>query len=289
GAEVAVLLRPATTNLWRIEDVLHHLYIIEGDLSDIERSRLAIQEFAPEVVFHLAWFGVANRHRNDIKQISCNLYGSINLLRLSCDSGCKRWVGLGSQAEYGIPEGILREDLPTRPVTLYGAVKLCVCILSQRLCEICNTDFAWLRLLASYGPMDDSEHLIPWVILKLLRGENPNLTLGEQRWDYLYVEDVVEALWQVAITPEAYGIFNLGSGKPHTIRSIVESIRDLINPNLPLGFGKVPYHHDQVMHLQADISRLQQTIAWSPQVSLDEGLRRTVEWFTRHQGRYAYA
>ena len=121
--------------------------------------------------------------------------------------------------------------------------------------------------------------MLPSVILALLRGEKPALTLGEQRWDYLYVEDAVDAIWRAATTSSAQGVFNLGSGEAHTIKSIVERVRDLIDHNLPLGFGEVPYRPDQIMHLQADISRLKQVAGWSPQVSLDEGLRRTVDWF----------
>ena len=62
-------------------------------------------------------------------------------------------------------------------------------------------------------------------------------------------------------------------------QELATRIRDLIDPNLPLGFGEMPYRPDQIMHLQADISRLQQATGWAPQVSLHEGLRRTVEWF----------
>ena len=97
------------------------------------------------------------------------------------------------------------------------------------------------------------------------------------------MEDAVEAIWQVAASPKATGIFNLGSGEAYAIRSIVERIRDLIDPDLLLGFGEVPYRPDQIMHLQADISRLREVSGWSPQVSLDEGLRRTVKWYRENR------
>lgn len=283
--EIAALVRPMTSNLWRIENILHRLYIIEGDLSDMDRSSAAIREFAPEVVFHLGWHGVSSRYRNDSAQITQNLYGSLKLLELAHENGCQKWIGLGSQAEYGPSNRVLTEDLPTHPVTIYGVAKLCIGLLSQKLCEAYRAGFAWLRFTAAYGPMDDPSHMIPELILKLLRSEKPCLTPGEQRWDYLYVEDAVEAIWRVAITPEAQGIFNLGSGEAHSIRSIAERIRDLIDPSLPLGFGEVPYRPDQVMHLQADISRLKDVTGWSPRISLDEGLRRTVAWFGENMER----
>ena len=286
GLEVAALVRPTTGNIWRIEDIFHRLHIIKGNLSDIDHPSAAIQKFAPEIVIHLGWHGVSSGYRNDPAQITQNLYGSLKLLELAHECGCQRWIGLGSQAEYGPYGRVLTEDLPARPLTTYGVVKLCLGLLSQKLCEAYGVGFTWLRLTASYGPMDDDHHMIPELILKLLRGEKPALTLGEQRWDYLYVGDAVEAIWRAAITPEAQGIFNLGSGEAYTIRSIAERIRDLIDPNLAIGFGEVPYRPDQVMHLQADISRLKQATGWAPQVRLDEGLRRTVEWFKENRRRY---
>ncbi len=70
------------------------------------------------------------------------------------------------------------------------------------------------------------------------------------------------------------------------MKSIVELIRDMIDPGLPIGFGEVPYQSDQIMHLQADISRLQRATGWVPQVNLDEGLKRTVSWYKEKGGRY---
>ena len=283
--QVGVLVR-ATSDLWRIQDVLHRLHVITGDLAVIGQAGPAIQKFAPDVVFHLGWYGVGSRYRNDPAQVSQNLYGSLKLLQVAREAGCQCWVGLGSQAEYGRYDGILVEDLPTRPETMYGVVKLCVGLLSQKLCETYGIRFAWLRLLAAYGPMDDPQHMIPYVILSLLRGQETALTSGEQHWDYLYVEDAVRATWQVSAHPTAQGIFNLGSGEAYTVRSIVEHIRDLIDPGLPLGLGEVPYRPDQIMHLQADVARLRKATGWTPRVGMDKGLERTVAWFRDNRRRY---
>lgn len=283
--QVGVLVRP-TSDLWRIQDVLHRLHVITGELALIEQSCSAIQWFAPDVVFHLGWYGVSNRHRNDPAQVTHNLCGSLKLLQSAHEGGCQRWVGLGSQAEYGPYDGALKEDLPTRPVTIYGLVKLCVGLLSQKLCETYGIGFTWLRLLAAYGPMDDPQHMIPYVILTLLRGQRPTLTQGEQRWDYLYAKDGARAIWQAATHSAAQGTFNLGAGEAHAVSSIVQRIRDLIDPDLPLGLGEIPYPPDQIMHLQADITRFREATDWTPQVELDEGLQRTVEWFRANRWRY---
>ena len=281
GHEVIVFVRPQS-DLWRISDVLSQTKLIRGDLSDIDRVTPQIMSVAPEVIFHLAWYGVTNEYRNDPNQINHNLIGSLRLLQAAQKSGCNCWIGMGSQAEYGPYNGTLREDLPTWPMTTYGVTKLCVGLLSRQLCEMADTRYIWLRLLATYGPKDDVHHLIPQVILKLLAREKPSLTPGEQRWDYLYVADAAEAIYQVAQNPQAQGVFNLGSGQTYTVRSIAELIRDMIDTSLPLDFGETPYRYDQVMRLQADISKLKNATGWEPKTSLDRGLDQAIEWYRHH-------
>ena len=281
GHEVIVFVRPQS-DLWRISDVLSQTKLIRGDLSDIDRVTPQIMSVAPEVIFHLAWYGVTNEYRNDPNQINHNLIGSLRLLQAAQKSGCNCWIGMGSQAEYGPYNGTLREDLPTWPMTTYGVTKLCVGLLSRQLCEMAGIRYVWLRLLATYGPKDDIRHLIPQVILKLLAREKPSLTPGEQRWDYLYVADAAEAIYQVAQNPQAQGVFNLGSGETYTVRSIAELIRDMIDTSLPLDFGETPYRYDQVMRLQADISKLKNATGWEPKTSLDRGLEQAIEWYRHH-------
>lgn len=282
---VAIVVR-AQSDRWRIQHLRTKVVEIVGDVRYPDQMADAIMAFAPDTAIHLAWSGVGNRYRNDFSQIDDNLYGSLALLRLVHAAGCRTWIALGSQAEYGPLNARIDELAPTQPTTLYGTAKLCASMLSERLCEQFAMRFAWLRLFSSYGPMDDPNWMIPYLTLRLLRGERPDLTEGIQRWDYMYVTDVAEAIFRVAITSQASGVFNLGSGEAYTIRSIAERIRDLIDPSLSMAFGAIPYRPDQVMHLQADIGRLRQVAGWSPNVALADGLARTVEWYREHREQF---
>jgi UDP-glucose 4-epimerase len=284
GHEVAIMVRPGS-DLWRIADVVGETRVIHGDLSVMERVEAEIVAAAPEIVFHMAWYGVGSAHRDDVEQIRHNLKGSLRLLEYARRGGCRCWIGVGSQAEHGRFEGILHEDQPTRPVTTYGVTKLCTGILTGHLCSMTGIRYAWCRLLATYGPKDDVNHFIPMVARTLLAGEKPALTPGNQYWDYLYVGDAADALYHLALHSRAAGVFILGSGEAHSVRSVAERIRDLIDPRLPLGFGEVPYRADQVMRLQGDITRLRSVTDWQPRTSLDAGLRRTVEWYRAAAGQ----
>ncbi len=284
GDEVAMLARQ-DSDTWRVHDVIGQVRTLTGQLEHPASYRDALRDFHAETVIHLAWSGVLGKHRNDCEQAYINIPGTLALLSEAHDAGVTTFVGLGSQAEYGAVQHVIREDRMADPTTLYGASKFAAYTLCKTYSAIHNVRFAWLRLFSSYGPADNPEWMIPYLILELLQGKRPSLTAGEQRWDYLFQSDAANAVATVAHNESASGLFNLGAGEARPLRSTVEFIRDLIDPSLPLGWGEVPYRDDQVMHLQADISRLA-AVGWQPTTSLEQGLTKTVEWFRDNQQRY---
>ena len=220
-------------------------------------------------------------------QVTANLSAHLDLVAAAGRAGCRRFVALGSQAEYGPHPARIDERAATQPVTLYGAVKLAVGLIGRQLAARTHMEFVWLRLFSTYGPMDDPGWLIPSVTLQLLRGRRPDLTAGTQKWDYLFVGDAARAVAEAATAAALDGTFNLGSGRAVAVRDIVGIVRDLVDPRLPLGLGALPFGPNQVMHLEADISKLSAAIPWRPTTSLEDGLARTVEWYRDNQGRYA--
>lgn len=280
GAEVAILLRPRA-DLARIGRRIEDVTTIVGDLADLATAAGPIRDFAPETVFHLAWGGVDRARHGDRAQSGANIDGSLALLRLAASAGCRTWVGLGSQAEYAPEDRVLDECAPLAPITAYGRAKVEAYRATGLAADRLGVRFAWVRLFSAYGPADRPGALIPQLIETLLRGERPALTGGKQLWDYLYVADAVAAIAAVSGRTSASGAFNLGSGRVATIRGVVERVRDLIDPALPLGFGERPDDPDGPRRLQADIRRITAETGWSPRVDLDEGLARTVAWYRR--------
>lgn len=273
----AILCRP-NSNLWRLGPLAKQVETIEGDLDDIASIETALMRFQPDTCFHLAWHGVGNKHRNDFNQPTRNLQATLRLIELAAKVGCQKWVGAGSQAEYGPQEGALSENAPTHPTTLYGAAKLSAFHLGSRIANHLGLPFAWVRIFSTYGPQDNPDWMIPTLIRTLLARQRPDLTAGEQRWDYLYIQDAADAFYGVGSSPEAIGVFNLGSGEAHPLREIITLIRDRIDPALPLGFGAVPYRPDQVMWLQADCGNLSRATGWKPKWALLDGINETIDW-----------
>jgi UDP-glucose 4-epimerase len=280
GHSVGVVLR-ATSNTRRLDALLDRLTVIRGDLAGLAAIEAPIRAFAPQAVLHLAWEGVKGADRNALLQ-GDNIATSIALYRLAARTKCQVFVGLGSQAEYGPAAGKLDESAPTRPTTVYGAAKLATYLVLERMAAADGQAFAWLRLFSSYGCDDDPSWLIPYMVNALLRGERPSVTAAEQLWDYIHVEDAARAVVAV-MNSRATGVFNLGSGRAVPLRKIMETVRDLVDLSLSIGFGEQPYRPDQVMHLEADIGELRARTGWQPRVSLEEGLKQVVGWYRERQ------
>jgi nucleoside-diphosphate-sugar epimerase len=278
---VVILLRPGSRTE-RLQDCLSRVSIVHGSLQDTTELSRTLQHEPVDATFHLAWSGVTAERRNGTEQVTDNVIHSLKLWEILQNTGCKVFIGVGSQAEYGPHPGLLREDMPTVPVTAYGSAKLALGILLKQLCAVTEMRFVWLRLFSAYGPEDDECHMVPSLILALMRREKPALTAGDQVWDYLYVTDAACALC-ASLESKAVGVFNLGSGTPCVLREFISKVRDYIDPALPLGFGEVPYRCDQVMNLSADVTRLKAATGWNPEISLPEGIRKTVEWY-KNQG-----
>jgi nucleoside-diphosphate-sugar epimerase len=265
------------TDPWRLARVRSALTMVAGDLKNRQLLHSVIVETRPEAIIHAAWEGVANSERNNPGQTE-NITAAARLAEAAAKIGMTVFIGLGSQAEYGPLNHAARELDQLRPTTLYGMAKAAAADFSQQICAAAGIRFAWLRVFSTYGPRDNECWLIPSLAATLLRGESPALTAGEQMWDFLHARDLARAVSRVLESPESAGCFNVGAGQAVSLRHTIEMLRDMIDPNLTLRFGAIPYRSDQVMHLEADISRIRTMTGWAPRVGLEHGLRETVDW-----------
>lgn len=277
GHEVAAPVRPGSSapRLIPFAGQYQHLDL---DLHDTPKVVAAIALFRPDAVLHLAWWGVANTARFERLQITDNIEMACVLVEAAASAGASAFIGMGSQGEYGAASSMQENALPA-PTSLYGAAKIAALHLTHQLAAQAGLRHVWLRLFSTYGPEDNDGWLIPMLIVKMLAGRRPRTTLGTQCWDWLHVDDVARAVLSVATTPTVKGVFNLGSGQAIAVREVIERIRDLAAPGMELVFGEIPFRPDQVMHMEADITRLKAATGWAPLIPIDKGLAQTVAWY----------
>ncbi|PWM57087.1 MAG: NAD(P)-dependent oxidoreductase [Subdoligranulum variabile] len=252
------------------------LHKVECDLQNYNLLPQKIRK--ADVFFHFAWAHTIGPGRNDMPAQIRNVEYTIDAVRAAKALGCKVFLGAGSQAEYGRVTGVLRPETPAFPENGYGMAKLCAGQMSRVECHTLELEHVWARILSVYGPYDGPATMISTTVRTLLEGGVPKLTAGEQKWDYLFSEDAAEAFLCMAYNGKDGAVYPLGSGKACPLREYVSILRDAINPNLELGLGQISYISQQVMHLQADISTLQQDTGFAPVTDFAQGIRKTIEW-----------
>jgi nucleoside-diphosphate-sugar epimerase len=222
-----------------------------------------------DAVIHLAWYAVPGKYLTAPENRDC-LEASRRLL--SKVKG--RAVFIGTCFEFELTEKPLREDSPTKPMTLYAECKDAL----RREVEV-RPNSAWVRFFYQYGPWEDPKRLVPAVITQQLRGEPSKVTPGEQRADYLHVEDVASAVASVAES-RLQGCVNVGSGEAPSVREIVMAITALGGRPELIQWGAYPQKPTDPMLIRADNTKLRST-GWSPKYTLATGLRQTFEWWRR--------
>ena len=282
--EVLALIRPST-DLRRLNSVAgtaDKVTFLRADLTSPAGYEKALADFAPDTALHCAWDGIAAEQREQPARQGASFAATLAFLEACLNARVGAFIGLGSQAEYGIWDRPLGEDTPERPISLYGVTKLAACHASRLACDRARTRFAWARLFAVYGPDDTPTFLVPSLIMKLLRHEKPALTAGAQVCDLLHVDDTALALARLATDGALHGVFNVGSGVPISVLRIATDIRDAIDPALPLGLGELPTSEKSARRFEADIRRLS-GVGWRKTIEWKQGIAATVDWYRERQ------
>jgi nucleoside-diphosphate-sugar epimerase len=272
GADVTVLTRPGSST-WRLGPILDRVTRVTADPGEWTD---ALAEIAPTTVLSLDWFGVAGADKDDPRQWS-NLDRQAATLAAASRAGVRRFVGVGSQAEYGPHQGVISEQTDTTPVTEYGKAKLAA---SRALLEngpALGMESAWVRVFSTFGPLDHPYWVLPQLAEKVLRGERAALTDGRQRWSYLAGSDAGRAFATLALTEEVSGVYNLGHPDAPPLRETIETFAGALDALDLLDFGAVEHTPTSVMWLQPDMTRLS-TLGWHPELAMEGALAMTARW-----------
>ncbi len=280
GIETSAIIRPGSPRAAELP-CSPLLRVVECDVSQLSTLPARLTSGA-DAFFHFAWAHTIGPGRNNMPAQISNIQYTIDACRAAAELGCQVFVGAGSQAEYGRSHSALTPDTPCFPENGYGIAKLCAGQMSRLECAHLGVDHIWPRILSIYGPHDGESTLISSVIDRLLAGQCPALTAGTQMWDYLYAEDAAKALLLMAQRGQNGAVYPLGSGTARPLREYVCLLRDAINPELPVGFGEIPYGPLQVMHLQADLTALSRDTGFCPETDFKTGISRTISWMRSH-------
>ncbi len=282
NVEVVALIRKETSRIKYLpkDDRLH---IIFSNMDEYVFLHKELQDFFPiDVFFHLAWDGstIVDKigSRDNMPLQAMNIVYAVNAVELCNAIKCPRFVMTGSQAEFGKIDTILNEDIISVPNNGYGSAKLCAETMTRIMCKNYGIKHVFARLFSVYGPYDGTNSLIYTSVLKLLSGERPKYTKGEQQWDFLYSYDAAKALTLLAEKGRDGHMYCVASGKSHKLQEYIKIIHNVCNSSIEPVFGEIPYGKNQVMYLSADISKLKNDTGFETEYSFEQGIENIKKW-----------
>ena len=253
---------PRSKNISIIYKKLEDFYSI----SDINIS------YKPDVFYHFAWStGKKNRNLSEI-QIK-NIEYTVYAVRLAKMLGCKKFVGIGSQAEFGIANRPLSPSDSTNPVNAYGIAKYAAGKLAGLECKIQQLEFNWVRVFSVYGKYDKDESLIKTLIYNVYHNIDIGLSSCEQIWDYLNERDAGYGLFLIGMKGINGKIYCLGSGRGKPLKSYVQIIINNIKPDYCPKYGAIKLSDNDVYYLVADIKELKDDTGWEPIIEFNDGIK----------------
>ena len=280
GAEVTLAVEPGASQA-NVASILDKVRVHEVDLHEGQTMQRLVRECQPSKVYHLAAVGVTDPGVAPTLAAQVNVLGTLNLLEALKETEFNCFVNTGTCYEYGHNDPPMREDQMVDPINAYAASKSAAWIFCNMYHRTRGCPIVTVRPFTVYGPRQSERALIPQTIISALRGEYFAMTGGEQTRDFTYVDDVVEGYIRASRSEKAIGqTINLGTGEERPIKDVVLKAQELMgNPVKPM-IGALPYRPREVWRLYSDSSKARELLGWQPQVSLEDGLRKTIAWYT---------
>ncbi|RMH01181.1 MAG: NAD-dependent epimerase/dehydratase family protein [Chloroflexi bacterium] len=270
-------------------DIYSQLEIIAGDLRDAEAIREAVQ--GVDMVFHLgALIAIPYSYLHPREVVETNILGTLNILMAAREFGVRRVIHTSTSEVYGTAQYIpIDEKHPLQGQSPYSASKIGADKIVESFYRSFGVPVVTLRPFNTYGPRQSARAVIPTIIIQTLTRNEIRLGSLSPARDFTFVTDTANGFLKAAEVETAVGQeINLGVGASITIGELAQKIFSIIGktPKIITDVQRVRPEKSEVFKLHASNLKAQNLLNWHPQVSLDEGLQRTVAWIADHLDLY---
>ena len=265
-------------NSHRIPDK-RNLTQVKLDLFNEDEIKHFLQNNHFEKLLHLAWY-VGDDCHNSEKNVLW-LTSSINLINNFIKEGGKEVIVSGSNEEYDLSKGYLREDdIIQNPTSLYGICKKSLYEISQKLCNKNDVTLKWARIFHTYGVGEQESKLFSSVIRSILSNKKIELSACDNYIDYINVDDVSEAIVCLVKNKES-GIFNICSGETYKLKEIVNYICNRLEYKGLVYFNAKKSKVNSKI-LIGDSTKLNSILGFTPKITLQDGINNLIEWWKKN-------
>ena len=250
------------------------------DIRDYAKMRQIFSQHKPTKVVHLASeVGVRPSIERPADYISTNVLGTQTVLELVRVFGVKQFVFASSSSVYGKRGGKegFKETDPTSPISPYGTTK----VAAEDLCRVYASTYSipttCLRFFTVYGPNNRRDMACFTFTDDIAQGKTIQLFGKDTKRDFTYVGDIVEGIVKAIKKPFPFEIINLGNSSPVLLFAMVQTIANILGTQVHVKYVKLPSTDVPVTF--ANISKAKKLLRWQPKTSLDQGVKKLVEWY----------
>lgn len=289
GDRVYALVRPGSAKLQYLPEH-RNLIPVYGTM---EEAADCVEEIGhADAWFHFAWGGV-NREEIDSPEVQAgNIRGSLACVEAAHRLGCRVFMDAGSRVEYGVIEdgrGVMTEEMECSPVNEYGKAKLEFFRQAVPVCEKYGMNFCHLRFFSVYGYGDHPWSIISTLVRELPRGGRVSLSACRHEWNFMYIDDAVEAVGrlyeQVKDKPCKNGVaVNIASRDTRVLKSFVEEVFELAGKRGTLEFGTFVQAKEGALSIRPDVSRMEaMTGGFKERYTFSRGITEMIKREMEHQ------
>ncbi len=211
------------------------------------------------------------------KLFNSHFLSLVNLIKILSKKKVKKFIQIGSSAEYGQLKAPQKEDIICKPTSPYGFAKFSCTNFLLNYFQINKFPAVILRLFLVYGPNQAKNRILPQIIDSSLKNKKFPTTKGNQYCDFCFIDDAIKAIFKTLQSRNVSGeIINIGSGKPIQIKKAINLTCKLIGKGKPQ-FGKIKYNKDVNMKLYPNIKKAKKMLGWRPKINFLKGLNLTID------------
>ena len=294
GANVQAFVRYNSRNDWGLLELLpketqDRIEVITGDLKDADAVRHAVEEV--DIIFHLgSLIAIPYSYIHPRETIETNIVGTLNVLIAARENSIEKLIHTSTSEVYGTAQYVpIDEDHPLQGQSPYSASKIGADKIAESFYCAFDLPVAIIRPFNTYGPRQSARAVIPTIITQALTKEKIFLGSLHPTRDYTHVKDVVEGFIKVAESSKSVGeVINIGSNFEILIGDLAEKNISLIGKNAEIitDTSRVRPQDSEVERLWCNNTKAKRLLGWEPKTSLDDGLKKTIDWISDNINLY---
>lgn len=271
---VLAIVRPNSPNILRIpkSKYIKIAYFNLENLTEVSDGGIVY-----DVFYHLAWEKSSKENRNDAVYQAKNITYTLKAVELCKKLKCKKFIGAGSQAEYGLCREIINEDTQANPITSYGISKLASNNLSKIMCEQYGLTHIWARIFSVYGENDNDNSMLSYGIRKFLHKEIAEFSSATQYWNYLHQSDAGKIMYLLGETDIDSGIYCVANDKSMILKNYINVLSKSFDYDVNYNLAS-ECNNMKSISLNVDASTTFKAVNFIPNISFEDGIKKMIKY-----------